>query len=396
MAEFEHPGVFVEEIPLPIHSIEGVPTGTAGFVGYTERAVEPETGRALTGEPTLIAGLRDYERLFGGPGGAGYDLYAALRLFFENGGSRAAVVSVGPFGVVDAAQLGAGLDALDEEKEHAILLAPDALRLPKADYHAFAREMIERAAASKRRVAIVDLHGGGEPAVASEAGLAALLAEFRAAMAPLPADARSFGAAYHPFLLTGEGPVPPSAAIAGLWSRNDIDRGVWKAPANLAPSGAAGLSFEMSRAAQEGMNAPPDGLAVNVIRSVPGRGILVWGARTLDAGNGEYRYVSVRRTLIYIEQSVAAGLQSLVFEPNDAGTWTRARDVIDNFLQILWRAGSLQGAKPEAAFFVQCGLGTTMTQGDVDDGRLIVEIGMALVRPAEFVIIRIGQRMQAT
>ena len=340
-------------------------TATAAFLGYTEKAVEP----------ARIGSLLEYERLFGGPSEAGYDLHAALRLFFANGGARAFIVPVGRFGAVDASQLRAGLDAVDAEAEPAILLAPDALRLPKDDYHAFVREMIERAAASRRRMVIADLHSGD-----------ALPADFLAAMAPLAAEARSFGAVYHPWLKAGAEAVPPSAAVAGIYARTDTQRAVWKAPANERVLGIDDLSGAGEDA--------PDGPAVNAIRKFPGKGILVWGARTLADASAEWKYVNVRRTLIFVEHSIEAGLQWAAFEPNDERTWSLVRSAVENFLIALWKDGALQGIKPQEAFFVQCDR-TTMTQDDIDNGRLILLIGMALVKPAEFVILRIGLKASA-
>jgi phage tail sheath protein FI len=390
MTDFEFPGVYIEEIGAGGHAIAGVPTSTAAFIGLTGIAFDVETNGSLTGKPILVTSLADYERSFGGSSGAGYDLHQALRLFFDNGGERAIIVSVGPFGPADPAALRAGLDALDEETESAILLAPDALRLPKDEYHAFVREMIARAAKSRRRMAIVDLHQGD---AAAGADRRALLADFRAAMAALPQEARSFGAAYHPWLVTDAGPAPPSAAVAGIYARTDKAGGVWKAPANAGVIGVSDVTDSIEEADLGEMNASSDGLAVGPIRVFPGRGILVWGARTLDANNGDARYVPTRRTLIYVEQSIAGALGPFAFEPNDPPAWTRARAMAENFLIDLWRQGALQGAKAQEAFFVRCDR-TTMSQDDLDNGRLVMIVGLALLKPAEFIPIAIGQHAQ--
>jgi DNA-binding MarR family transcriptional regulator len=191
------------------------------------------------------------------------------------------------------------------------------------------------------------------------------------------------------------GLLPPSGALAGVYARTDTTRGVWKAPANVALEAVAAPSLAVTEAQQGQLNAPPDGKAIDVIRASVGKGTLVWGARTLDGNSNEWRYVNVRRTVIYIEQSIRNGLQVLVFEPNEAKTWITATGMVENFLTNLWRQGALQGAKPEYAFFVHCGLGITMTGQDIADGKLIVEIGVALVRPAEFIILRLFQKMLA-
>jgi hypothetical protein len=132
---------------------------------------------------------------------------------------------------------------------------------------------------------------------------------------------------------------------------------------------------------------------VNAIRSFTGKGILVWGARTLAGNDNEWRYVSVRRFFNMVEESVKKASGQYVFEPNDANTWAKVRAMIENFLLLQWRAGALQGSKPEQAFYVNVGLGTTMTALDILEGRMIVEIGMAVVRPAEFIILRFSHKM---
>lgn len=139
---------------------------------------------------------------------------------------------------------------------------------------------------------------------------------------------------------------------------------------------------------------PGPGKSVNAIRPFNGKGILVWGARTLDGNSSEWRYISVRRFFIMVEESAKKATVQFVFEPNDANTWTKIRAMIENFLTVLWRDGALAGSKPEQAFFVKCGLGQTMTAQDILDGKLIVEIGMAAVRPAEFIILRFMHKLQ--
>jgi phage tail sheath protein FI len=190
------------------------------------------------------------------------------------------------------------------------------------------------------------------------------------------------------------GTLPPSPAMAGIYTQNDISRGVWKAPANIGLAAVTAPTLPINDAMQETLNVSPDGLAVNAIRTFTGRGTRVWGARTLDGNSTEWRYIPVRRTLIYIEQSVALALEPFVLEPNAAVTWARVTAMVENFLQGFWRQGGLTGQRPQDAFYVKCGLGVTMTAQDLLDGRLIVEIGLAPVRPAEFIVLRIGQHMQ--
>jgi hypothetical protein len=179
--------------------------------------------------------------------------------------------------------------------------------------------------------------------------------------------------------------IPPGGHVAGVYARTDIERGVWKAPANEVVRGAVGLDPEYSNGDQEILN--PRG--VNCIRTLPGRGIRVWGARTTSS-DPLWRYVNVRRLFLFIEESIDQGTQWVVFEPNDQRLWARVRQTASDFLTSVWRSGALMGATAEEAFFVKCDE-TTMTQNDLMTGRLVVLIGVAPVRPAEFVIFRIAQ-----
>ncbi|HAB17052.1 MAG TPA: phage tail sheath subtilisin-like domain-containing protein [Verrucomicrobiota bacterium] len=196
-------------------------------------------------------------------------------------------------------------------------------------------------------------------------------------------------------LATKRATLPPSGAIAGIFARVDRDRGVWKAPANVAVASVLDLDRIYTDLQQEGLNVDPvGGRSINVIRSFTGRGTLVWGARTLAGNDNEWRYVSVRRLFIMIEESAQKSTAFAVFEPNDATTWLKVKAMIESFLYGLWEQGALAGSKPEAAYFVNVGLGTTMTPQDILEGRMIVEIGIAAVRPAEFIILRFSHKMQ--
>jgi phage tail sheath protein FI len=180
--------------------------------------------------------------------------------------------------------------------------------------------------------------------------------------------------------------IPPSGSIAGIFSRTDIERGVHKAPANEVVRACVGLDCQYSTGEQDILN--PRG--VNLIRSFTGRGIRVWGARTCSS-NGQWKYVNVRRLFIYLEESIKRNTNWVVFEPNDEVLWARVRRTIELFLSTVWRTGALAGTTAEEAFFVDIGR-TTMTQDDIDNGRLICVIGAAPVKPAEFVIFRITQK----
>jgi phage tail sheath protein FI len=184
-------------------------------------------------------------------------------------------------------------------------------------------------------------------------------------------------------------PLYPSGIIAGIMARVDNDRGVWKAPANVSLLTVDKPLITISDEEQDYLNVDAtSGKSINVIRKFAGRGTLVWGARTLAGNDNEWRYVPVRRLFIMVEESIKKATEFVVFEPNDAKTWMRVKTMCQNFLNQLWRQGALAGAKPEDAFFVNVGLGITMTALDILEGRLIIEIGMAAVRPAEFIVLK--------
>ncbi|MEA2926071.1 MAG: uncharacterized protein QOD25_3193 [Alphaproteobacteria bacterium] len=190
------------------------------------------------------------------------------------------------------------------------------------------------------------------------------------------------------------GTLPPSAAMAGLYTQNDTLRGVWNAPANVGMVAVTGPTVAISTEAQKDLNMPIEGLAINAIRDFVGRGTLVWGARTLDGNSNDWRYIQVRRALIYIEQSVELALNKFVFAPNVAQTWVTVSSMVGSFLRGVWQAGGRMGASPAEAFSVQCGLGSTMTAQDVLEGRMIVQIKLTMVHPAEFIVLTFQQQMQ--
>ena len=271
----------------------------------------------------------------------------------------------------------AALDSFAKLEDIAILCCPEESRVPR-----ITGDMLDQCEFLKDRFAILQ---------------APLLVSDLMAHRP-PRDSR-YGAYYLPWLRirhagTGtEKLIPPGGHIAGLYARTDRERGVHKAPANETPRGllidpldpARGLARLVTTAQQEGLNSR----GVNVLRYFPGRGILLWGARTM-ASDPQWKYVNVRRLVIFIEASLKKGTRWVIFEPNDEALWNRARHSVSNFLTRLWKDGMLQGQKPEQAFVVKCDQ-TTMTQADLENGRLIMVIGIAPVRPAEFVMFRIGQ-----
>lgn len=189
--------------------------------------------------------------------------------------------------------------------------------------------------------------------------------------------------------------MPPSCAVAGVYAAVDSSRGVWKAPANVSLAYTNAATIKISHNDQMSMNVDPtSGKSVNAIRYFTGKGVMIWGARTLAGNDNEWRYIPVRRFFNFAEESIKKGSEWVVFEPNDANTWVRVKAMIESFLIKQWRAGALAGAKPEHSFFVKVGLGITMTALDILEGRMNIEIGMAVVRPAEFIILKFSHKLQ--
>lgn len=187
----------------------------------------------------------------------------------------------------------------------------------------------------------------------------------------------------------------PCGTIAGIYAKTDFNRGVWKAPANTSLNQVIAPTKLVTHEEQQNLNVDANsGKSINAIRQFAGRGNLVWGARTLAGNDAEWRYVNVRRLFIFMEESIEKATQFVVFEPNDANTWLRVKTMIENFLTGLWREGALAGGKPEEAFFVNVGLGTTMIADDILNGIMNVEIGIAAVRPAEFIILKFSHKLQ--
>jgi uncharacterized protein len=189
--------------------------------------------------------------------------------------------------------------------------------------------------------------------------------------------------------------MPPSPAMAGIYAAVDRDRGVWKAPANVSVASVLGPTVKVTNDDQDNLNVDPTaGKSINAIRSFAGKGTLVWGARTLAGNDNEWRYINVRRLFNMIEESTRKASAFAVFEANDATTWLKVKGMIDSYLYGLWEQGALAGPTPDKAYYVSVGLGKTMTAQDILEGRMIVEIGIAAVRPAEFIVIRFSHKMQ--
>lgn len=351
----------------------------------------------------------------------------------------------------------AGLEAVKKEDDITLIIFPEGQKLPAdTDLYTLQSSALNLCADTnlQDRFCILDLYNTGE-SVKTSNDLTTATTAFRSNIAPTLDESLNYGAAYFPNLISkysfsidgtttaltqnvskngappAAGPfnghhlselnnaltgdlglynriesvlnnqfpmvMPPSPAIAGIYCSVDATRGIWKAPANVAVQSIIGPACKISDEMQADMNVDPaTGKSINAIRSFTGKGTLVWGGRTLLGNDNNWRYISVRRFYIMVEKSVKLAAFRFVFEPNDANTWVRVRAMIENYLTNLWRLGALAGAKPEQAFFVRVGLGLTMTFDDVLNGKLIIEIGMAPVRPAEFIILRFTQIQQTS
>jgi len=379
-------------------------------------------------------------------------MHSSIRNFYANGGGVCYVVSIGPYkaNVGDALVLadfynvgtGVGLEAAAKQPDVTLLVFPEGQNLPSAAiYYALQGDALAACGASQDRFCIFDLYDTGT-AIKTSAELTTASTAYRT---DLSTNAPNYGATYFPNLvtvyaydydatktkiihqvngasgtlndmmlsavstansaayntllaaLTNQFPVvlPPSPAMAGVYTSVDGSRGVWKAPANVALLDVTGTTFQVTDDLQANLNIDAtSGKSINAIRSFTGKGILVWGARTLDGNSNDFRYISVRRFYIMVEESVKLAAMQYVFEPNDGNTWVKVRAMIENYLTNLWRLGALAGSKPEQSFYVSVGLGQTMTFDDILNGKMIIEIGMAPVRPAEFIILRFTQIQQ--
>jgi len=439
MASYQTPGVYIEEIATLPPSVVQVSTAIPAFIGYTEK-----------GKGThRISSLLEYETALGGAAVKAFkvvsqndtisvssdqvdhfSLYYNLSLFFKNGGSSCYVISVGNYAekTPKKADYESGLQALEREDEPTLIVLSDLSGLETADYYDVYQQALNQAAKLGDRFVIIDVPG--------KDGVVADMKGFRDAG---PATNLHYGAAYYPDLqttltyhysdatvsITGIANtetatlatiksshtalysqirtaldkqrvvLPPSAAMAGVYARVDGQSGVWKAPANEAVNGCIAPVRKITHAEQENMNIDATaGKSVNAIRGFVGKGSLVWGARTLAGNDNEWRYVSVRRLFNLIEESTQKASAFAVFEANDSTTWLKVKAMIESFLYNLWEQGAMAGASAEQAYFVNVGLGKTMTQNDVLEGRMKIDIGVAAVRPAEFIVLRFMHKLQ--
>lgn len=372
------PGVYVEEVSSGSKPIEAVGTSTVGFIGEVD--VGP------LNEPILCPNWSTYVKHFGDFKNSKY-LAHSVYGFFNNGGGLCFVTNVGTKEMAEkegkkiassaALYMGedhgpgtrTGLKAMEEVEEIAIVCAPGQTDPAIQDM------VLSHCENMKYRFAVLD-----SPEAIEKGGVDKL---------PKPRDSK-YGAYYFPWIEVydpekGNIFVPPSGHVAGVYARVDSERGVHKAPANEIIRGALGLRYTITKGEQDILN--PKG--VNCIREFKGRGIRIWGARTISS-DPEWRYVNVRRLFNMVEHSIEKGTQWVVFEPNDPTLWKKVTRNIKAFLSRIYMSGALFGATPDQAFFVKCDAETNPPEV-IDAGQMICEIGLCPVKPAEFVIFRIGQ-----
>jgi phage tail sheath protein FI len=379
-----------------------------------------------------------------------YKMYYMLELYFANGGGPCYIISVGDYEdpISDSDLSDALTNKLKKEDEPTLIVFPDAQSIGDEDkYHDLYAAAISQSAELGDRFAICDVLpvekiSGDDPIGAFRNGIGTNNLMYGAAYYPnletslthqynedeitishandsdvsvlrhsdatieddpskedeslFHASGGDYRQQYYDIRKTIESVklvLPPGGAVAGAYALVDSNRGVWKAPANVSLNRVSRPTVALDNDDQEDLNVTGTGKSINAIRSFSGKGVLIWGARTLDGNSNEWRYISVRRFFNMVEESVKKATERFVFEPNSANTWVKVKAMIENFLTDQWRDGALMGAKPDDAFYVKVGLGETMTQQHVLEGEMIVEIGMAVVRPAEFIILRFSHKM---
>jgi uncharacterized protein len=378
------PGIYVEKIPSQSKPIEGVGTSIAAFVGFAPGGPikRPIRVWSWTQFAKVYADGQEPEN---GPFMPGAYLARAVYGFFQNGGSLCWVVRVGHESSDSerSVALREGISALAPLAEVTMVCVPDVIVLAQEEGEHAQRgdietALIEHCEAAGNRIAILDPPPALRPPdvlewrtkVVNDSGSVALYWPWIEVMDPL---------SDRPIL------VPPSGHVAGVWARTDRTRGIHRAPSDGIVLGASGLASEISEDEQGGLRDA----GVNCIRSFPGRGIRVWGARTLSS-DPEWRYLNIRRLVDHVSRSINEGTRWAMFEANDEELWTQLRTSISSFLTQIWCEGALFGSSPEQAFYVKCDAETNPPDV-LEAGQVVVEIGIAPVRPAEFVVLRISQ-----
>ncbi|MGM9475543.1 phage tail sheath family protein [Pedobacter sp. GSP4] len=520
LSNIQSPGVYINELNAMPNSVVPVATAVPAFIGYTPQA--SFEGKSYLNVPQKITSFADFIAIYCYPDPAPpadpakqyspeyylvkqnaqptdpdyvlidstyysilpdastiYYLYNSVKLFYENGGADAYIVSVGSYGKpsktpmepgkqlvnlnVKLSDLTAGLALLCNEQEPTMYICPEATLLSVEDNGTLMQYMLLQATEMQTAICIFDVIGGKNPDPilykqdiqtfrnnTGQTGLnygaayypfigttlmqttdidytnlfggnvAALMPLLNPADNPNPAAAQILSniispsgppltvSQYHRALqnasktysmiiaqvLTGANILPPSGAMAGVITVTDNQNGPWQAPANTSIVGAVSLPIRLSDSQQADLNIDAvTGKSINAIRFFNGMGILIWGARSLDGNSQDWKYIQVRRTITFLEQSCKLACHPFVFQPNDKNTWEAVKSTLSNFLTSVWKEGGLMGATPSEAFSVDCGLGTTMTGDDILNGLMTVSIKVAVVRPEEFIVITFQQQM---
>jgi hypothetical protein len=519
LSTIKTPGVYINEIDGFGNSVVPIATAVPAFIGYTPQAMYE--GKSYTNVPFKITSFAEFQTIFCYPNPPApaepaqqyspqyylveqkeqpekgdymmigssfysilpdpntiYYLYNSVRLFYENGGGDAYIVSVGTYGAasgkptepgdlvvnpnVQLSDLKTGLEKLKNEEEPTMYICPEATLLSVANNGTLMQSMLLQSSEMMTTVCLFDVIGGKRPdPILWDSDIET----FRNNTG---AQGLDFGAAYYPFVgttimqtseinynnlfggdtkklsdllnppaapnqtvatilsnienspdaltatqynnsliaasktygtiinhvLADLNMLPPSGGMAGVITTTDNEVGPWQAPANTSMVGVAKLPIRLSDSDQAGLNVDAiSGKSINAIRFFNGLGILIWGARTLDGNSQDWRYLPVRRTMTFLEQSCKLATHAYVFEPNTKNTWEAVKSMISNFLTSIWKEGGLQGATPADAFSVACGLGSTMTAEDILNGFMNVTIKVAVVRPAEFIVLTFQQQM---
>ncbi|MFF3860030.1 phage tail sheath family protein [Streptomyces sp. NPDC002209] len=367
-------GVYVKDLPSGVRMIVGAGTSTAAFIAPVTEG---------SGKPVPFHGWSEFTEAYGVGSGrelAGANLVEAVYGFFANGGTKCYVV--GMSGEEPAAYT-AALAVLEQVADVHSVVVPD-LWSSEADAPAIAKAVAGHCAGAGNRVAI--LHTRQEASVEDALKTPGLFG--------LDETEETFTTVYYPWLkVPGTGGtarvVPPSGHVAGIWARTDIERGVFKAPANQSIRGADGLRTLVNDAEHGKANEA----GVNCLRLFPGRGLLVWGARTLSTSR-DWKYLNVRRLVSFLSDSIQASSSWSAFEPSDERLWAALRLSVASFLTDQWRQGALLGGKEDEAFSVICD-GTNNTPDMIKEGQVVIDIGIAPIRPAEFIHFRTVHRATA-